>query len=58
MPAKYNLVKVFSVIAILAMIFSNIQPASAQTQDGDGLKRQVNAQSGSIHFNQVDTIMD
>ncbi len=50
MAAKYNLLKVFSVIAILAMTFSNVKPAYVQAQSGDGLNRQVNAESGRVSF--------
>ncbi len=50
MAAKYNLLKVFSVIAILAMTFSNVQPHRVEAQSGDGLNRQVNAASGRVSF--------
>ncbi len=50
MAAKYHLLKVFSVIAILAMTFSNVKPARVEAQSGDGLNRQVNAESGRVSF--------
>ena len=50
MTAKYNLAKVLPIIAILAMIFSSIRPPAAQAQGGDGLQRQVNAESGRVSF--------
>ncbi len=50
MTAKNNLLKVFSVIAILAMTFSNVQPHRVEAQSGDGLNRQVNAESGRVSF--------
>ncbi len=50
MAAKYNLTKIFSVIAILAMTFSSVKTVHVQAQNGDGLKRQVNAESGRVSF--------
>jgi hypothetical protein len=41
---------VFSVIAILAMTFSNVQPARVQAHSGDGLQCQVNAKSRRVSF--------
>jgi Zn-dependent metalloprotease len=40
----------FSIIAIFAILFSMIQPATVQAQGGDGIKRQVNAESGKVSF--------
>jgi len=50
MPSEQKLVKFFSAIAVLAMIFSNLQLIPASAQGGDGLKRQVNAESGKVSF--------
>jgi hypothetical protein len=50
MTAKHRILKILSTIAILAMVFSNLQPASAQAQSGDGLRRQVNPDSGRLSF--------
>src|SRR5215207_8470462 len=50
MSLKQNLLKLFSAIAIAAMLFSVLQPASAFAQSGDGLKRQLNAESGKVSF--------
>ena len=50
MAAKQNTFKLLSIIAILAVIFSNLQPTQASAQDGDGLTRQVNAESGRVSF--------
>src|SRR6266498_410158 len=50
MSIRQRLFKLLLVIAILAMTFSNIQPATAQRSGGDGLKRQVNAESGKVSF--------
>src|SRR6185436_15017182 len=40
----------FSVIVIFTMILSGLRPSAAQAQTGDGLKRQVNAESGKVSF--------
>jgi Zn-dependent metalloprotease len=50
MTAKYKLLKIFSAIAVLAILFSSIQPPSAKAQSGDGLKREFNAESGRVSF--------
>ncbi len=50
MTAKYSVLKVFSIIVVLAMAFSYVQPPAAQAQGGDGLLREVNAESGRVSF--------
>src|SRR5512140_2220859 len=50
MSIKLNTFKLFSILAVLAMLFSNVQPPRAQAQSGDGLDRQVNAESGRVSF--------
>ncbi len=50
MTAKYFLLKVFSLFVVLAMAFSYVQPPAARAQGGDGLKREVNAESGRVSF--------
>jgi hypothetical protein len=52
MYTKNNLVKVFSILAVLAILLSNIQPqpVKAQRGEGDGLERKVNAETGRINF--------
>jgi len=50
MTAKYFLLKAFSLLVVLAMAFSYVQPPAAQAQGGDGLKREVNAESGRVSF--------
>ena len=49
MPAR-NFLKLFSVIAILSVFFSGLQPPLVRAQGGDGLQRQVNAESGRVSF--------
>ena len=39
-----------SIIMILSMTFSLTRPASASSQGGDGIKRQVNAETGKVSF--------
>ncbi len=43
-------VHIFSIMAILAMLFSSIQPIAGQAQSDDGIKREVNAESGRVSF--------
>jgi len=50
MDTNKNFLKLFSILAVLTMLLSNVQPPRVQAQGGDGLKRQVNAQNGRIHF--------
>ncbi len=50
MTTNYFLLKLFSLIVILAMAFSYVQPPAAQAQSGDGLKREVNVESGRVSF--------
>src|SRR5215216_4077120 len=52
MLTTHRMPKVFSIIAVFAMLFSMIQPATvqAQGQSGDGIKRQVNAGNGKPSF--------
>ena len=46
----HRLAQVISCIAILAMLFSGHSSPSASAQGGDGLERQINAQTGKINF--------
>jgi Zn-dependent metalloprotease len=46
--SKFN--KVFTIVVALTMLFSMIHPAVASAQSGDGVKRQVNPQSGRVSF--------
>ena len=39
-----------SLIVVFSLTFSAFQPASVSAQDGDGIKRQVNAESGRVSF--------
>src|SRR5690242_21755237 len=39
-----------SVIVILTMLFSGFAPSPASAQEGDGVERQVNAQTGKVSF--------
>ena len=39
-----------SLIIILSLTFSGFQPVSVSAQGGDGIKRQVNAESGRVSF--------
>src|SRR5688500_7960333 len=41
---------IFSTLIIFSMSLSATQPQSAAAQGGDGLKRQVNAESGKVSF--------
>ena len=41
---------IFSTIIILSMSLSVSQPQSASAQGGDGIKRQVNAETGKVSF--------
>jgi Zn-dependent metalloprotease len=50
MSKKLNTFKLFSSLAVLAMLFSSIQPPAVQAQGGDGLKREFNAESGRVSF--------
>ena len=45
MPTTKNFPRFLSIIASLAMIFSYIQPSTAQAQADDGLRRHMNAES-------------
>ena len=38
---KTHLFKIFSILAILAFVFSSIQPPVAQAQSGDGIRRET-----------------
>jgi hypothetical protein len=40
----------FSIIVILTMILSGFTPSRVSAQSGDGIKRQVNAESGRVSF--------
>ena len=50
MSTKHTLLKVFSVIAMMAVLFSSILPVAVQAQGGDGIRKQVNAESGKLSF--------
>jgi Zn-dependent metalloprotease len=64
MTTTKNTLKLFSILAILTILFSNVQPQPVQAQDrddgarrrvsaqrgGDGLERQVNPASGKVNF--------
>jgi hypothetical protein len=52
MSIQHRFFKMLSAIAILAMVFGNLQLGyvQAQGQGGDGIKRQVNAESGKVSF--------
>jgi Zn-dependent metalloprotease len=50
MLSKQHLTKLFSAIAVMAVVFSSLQPPLVQAQSGDGLKRHVNAGSGRLSF--------
>jgi hypothetical protein len=47
MPTR-SFPRLFSILVILSVLFSSLQPYVAQAQAGDGLKRQVNAESGRV----------
>ena len=48
---KINYIHRFvSVMIVLTMILSGFVPNSVSAQGGDGLKRQVNAQTGKVSF--------
>lgn len=47
---KTHLFKIFSLLVILAFVFSNIQPVAVQAQSGDGLQRKHNAANGRASF--------
>ena len=42
--------KLISILFILAILLSNVHTPVASAQTGDGLKRQVNAESGRVSF--------
>ncbi len=52
MSTRHRLLQILSIIVILSMAFSgfSVPTASAQAQGGDGIKRQVNAQTGKVSF--------
>ena len=50
MTAKNTVLKVFSLLVVLAMTLTYVQPPAAQAQGGDGLVREVNAESGKVSF--------
>jgi bacillolysin len=47
---KTHLLKIFSILPILAFVFSNVQPVSVQAQSGDGLRREHNSGNGRVSF--------
>ncbi len=50
MSIKSVLPRLFSIVMVLALMLSHVQPSDVQAQDGDGLQRQVNAESGRVSF--------
>jgi Zn-dependent metalloprotease len=50
MFTKTKINKTATIVLALTMIFSAIQPSAASAQSGDGIKRQVNAESGRVSF--------
>ena len=42
--------KLISILFILAVLLSNVQTPVVSAQTGDGLKRQVNPESGRVSF--------
>src|SRR5690349_10442301 len=45
---QHRLLSSFSILVILSMLFSGLSPVSAQ--QGDGIERQVNTQTGKVSF--------
>jgi Zn-dependent metalloprotease len=50
MFTKSKIHQIVIILVALTMLFSAIQPSAASAQSGDGLKRQVNPQSGRVSF--------
>src|SRR5690349_4292037 len=50
MPIHRSLLQTLSIIVIPAMLFSGFPLPSASAQAADGLRRQVNAQTGKVSF--------
>jgi Zn-dependent metalloprotease len=50
MSAHRRRFHILSIIVILSMLFSGIASSSVSAQGGDGIERQVNAQSGKVSF--------
>src|SRR5690349_24594419 len=51
MRTKYTLTnRVFSQVIILILMFSVIHPLAVEAQEGEGISRRVNAQTGKLRF--------
>src|SRR5690349_4829961 len=51
MRTKYTLANhVFSQVIILILMFSAVHPLAVQAQEGEGIKRQINTQTGKLSF--------
>lgn len=50
MSTHHRLFHVFSIIVIIAMLFSGAVTPPASAQGGDGIERQVNVQTGKVSF--------
>jgi Zn-dependent metalloprotease len=50
MSIKLKLNPIFAIATVLTLLFSVLQPSAVSAQGGDGLKRQINPQSGRVSF--------
>ncbi|MEP0807183.1 MAG: M4 family metallopeptidase, partial [Chloroflexota bacterium] len=47
-PSKFN--RILTVVVTLTLLFSAVQPSAVSAQSGDGIRRQINPQSGRVSF--------
>ncbi len=50
MFTKNKFHQIITIVVVLTMVISGIQPTAVSAQSGDGIKRQVNAESGKVSF--------